>query len=47
MKDGGVDTEGIYHTLNSLKIDEDLYYKTKTVLDIFRVFETGYIYLGD
>ena len=49
MKDDGIDTEGIYHTLNSLKldmeIDEDLYYKTKAFLDIFRVFESGYIYL--
>ena len=48
MKDDGIDTEGIYHTLNSLKldmeIDEDLY-KTKAFLDIFRVFESGYSYL--
>ena len=33
MKDGGIDTEGIYQTLNNLKlnmeIDEDLYFKTK------------------
>ena len=46
IKDDGIDTEGIYHTLNSLKldmeIDEDLYYKTKAFLDIFRVFESGY-----
>ena len=51
MKDDGVDTEGIYLTLNNLKldmeIDEDLYYKTKAFLDIFRVFESGYIYLED
>ena len=51
MKDDGIDTEGIYQTLISLKldmeIDEDLYFKTKAFLDIFRVFETGYIYLGD
>ena len=49
MKDDGIDTEGIYHTLNKLKldmeIDEDLYYKTKAFLDIFRVFESAYIYL--
>ena len=48
MKDDGIDTEGIYQTLISLKldmeIDEDLYYKTKSFLDIFRVFESGYIY---
>ena len=51
MKDDGIDTEGIYQTLISLKldmeIDEDLYYKTKAFLDIFRVFETGYTYLED
>ena len=51
MKDDGVDTEGIYHTLISLKldmeIDEDLYFKTKAFLDIFRVFETGYSHLED
>ena len=49
MKDDGIDTEGIYHTLNKLKldmeIDEDLYYKTKAFLDIFRVFESAYTYL--
>ena len=51
MKDDGIDTEGIYYTLNSLKldmeIDEDLYYKTKAFLDIFRVSESGYSYLED
>lgn len=51
MEDEGIDTEGIYQTLNKLKldmeIDEDLYYKTKSFLDIFRVFEIGYIYLED
>ena len=51
MKNDGVDTEGIYLTLISLnldmEIDEDLYYKTKTFLDIFRVFETAYSYLED
>ena len=49
MEDGGIDTEGIYQTLNKLKldkeIDEDLYFKTKSFLDIFRVFESGYTYL--
>ena len=49
MEDGGTDTEGIYQTLNNLKldieIDEDLYFKTKAFLDIFRVFESGYTYL--
>ena len=51
MKDNGIDTEGIYHTLISLnlgmEIDEDLYYIKKAFLDIYRVFETGYIYLED
>ena len=51
MEDEGIDTEGIYQTLNNLKldmeIDEDLYYKTKAFLDIFRVFESGYTYLED
>ena len=51
MKDGGIDTEGIYQTLINLKIDseinEDLYYETKAFLDIFRVFESGYSYLED
>ena len=49
MEDEGIDTEGIYQTLNILKldmeIDEDLYFKTKAFLDIFRVFESGYTYL--
>ena len=44
-----VDTEGIYHTLVSLnlnmEIDEDLYFKTKAFLNIFRVFDVDYIYL--
>ena len=43
MEDEGIDTEGIYQTFNKLKldmeIDKDLYYKTKSFLDIFRVFE--------
>ena len=51
MEDGVIDTEGIYHTLNGLKldmeIDEDLYYKTEAFLDIFRVFESEYSYLED
>ena len=51
MKGDGIDTEGIYHTLLKInfcmEIDEDLYFKTKAFLDIFRVFETAYIYLED
>ena len=49
MEEDGVDTEGIYHTLVSLnlemEIDEDLYFKTKAFLNIFRVFDVDYIYL--
>ena len=49
MRDDGIDTEGIYQTLNFLKldmeIDEDLYFKTKAFLDIYRVFESAYTYL--
>ena len=51
MKDDGIGTKGIYHTLVCLdlemEINEDLYYKTKSFLDIYRVFETGYSYLED
>ena len=51
MKDDGIDTEGIYHTLISINLDkerdEDLYFKTKAFLDIFRVFEVSYMYLDD
>ena len=51
MEEDGVDTEGIYNTLISLnlnmEIDEDLYFKTKAFLDIFRVFDSGYTYLED
>ena len=49
MEDEGIDTKGIYQTLHKLKLDmeinEDLYFKTKAFLDIFRVFESGYTYL--
>ena len=49
MRDDGIDSEGIYQTLNFLKldmeIDEDLYFKTKAFLDIYRVFESAYTYL--
>ena len=50
MKDGCIDTQGIYDTLKFLKLDYevgDLYYKTKAFLDIFRVFEREYSYLED
>ena len=51
MEEDGVDTEGIYHTLVSLnldmEIDEDLYFKTKAFLDIFKVFDFAYTYFED
>ena len=51
MKDNGDDIRGIYNTLVSLNFNmetkEDLYFKTKAFLDIFRVFVTGYVYLED
>ena len=49
MKNDGVDTKGIYQILLNITIneeaDEDLYFKTKSFLDIYRVFKTGYTYL--
>ena len=51
MKNDGIDTEGIYLTVKNLKldmeIDEDLYFKTKAFIDIFKVFESAYTYLED
>ena len=51
MKDGDIDTEGIFEVMNDFKldteIDEDLYFKIKSFLDIFRVFKSGYTYLED
>ena len=51
MKDEGIDTEGIYNTLIHIKLDmeinEDISFKTKAFLDIFRVFNSGYTYLED
>ena len=48
-KGDNIDTEGIFYTLNSLKldmgIDLDLYFKTKAFLDIFKVFNSAYTYL--
>ena len=49
MKDDGIDTSGIYITLNNLNLDEeidgDLDCKKDSFLDIFRVFDNGYKYL--
>ena len=49
MEKDGIDTEGIYHTLISIdvELDEDLSFKTKAFLDIFRVFDVSYTYLED
>ena len=51
VENSEIDTKGIYYTLNSLKLDDeingDLYFKTEAFLDIFRVFESGYEYLED
>ena len=37
----------IYELEFDMEIDEDLYFKTNSFLDIFRVFEFGYTYLED
>ena len=46
-----IDTEVIYEIMDRIKldmeIDEDLYFKKKSFLDIFKVFDYGYIYLED
>ena len=51
IENGSLSTFVIFKTLNNLdldmEIDEDLYFKTKAFLDIFRVFEIGYSYLED
>ena len=49
MKDGCIDTRGIYDTLKFLKLDSeasgDLYYKTKAFKNIFEVFDSDYTYV--
>ena len=35
------------HTLLDSEVNEDLYFKNKAFLDIYRVFENGYSYLED
>ena len=51
MKDGDIDTEGIFKVMDEIEldmeIDEDLYLKKKSFLDIFKVFKSGYTYLED
>ena len=49
MKDGCIDTRGIYDTLKFLRLDSeafgDLYYKTEAFKNIFEVFDGDYTYL--
>ena len=44
-----IDTEGIFNVLSDMdfdmEINEDLYYKSKAFLDIFKVFDCDYSYL--
>ena len=51
IKNETLDTHVIFNTLLDLyldmEIDEDLYFKHKSFLDIYKVFETGYTYLED
>ena len=51
IKNGTLDIHVIFKTLNNIvldmEIDEDLYFKQKAFLDIYKVFETGYSYLED
>ena len=46
----GDEIEGIFYTLNSIyfdmEINEDLYFKKRAFLDIFKVFNFGYTYLN-
>ena len=51
IEKGTMDIHVIFKTLLYLhldmEIDEDLYFKHKSFLDIYKVFETAYIYLED
>ena len=51
IKNGSLDTNLIFKTLNSLnldmEIDEDLYFKTHAFINIFKVFDSDYSYLED
>ena len=51
IKNGSLDTNLIFKTLNSLnldmEIDEDLYFKTLAFINIFKVFDSDYSYLED
>ena len=49
VKDGSIATSIIFETLNNLdldmEIDEDLYFKTKAFLNLYRVIDCDYRYL--
>ena len=49
IKGANMNLEEIFFALDSIKLkmemDEDLYFKTKAFLNIFRVFDVDYIYL--
>ena len=51
IKNGTLNTEVIFNTLLNLnlemEINEDLFFKHKSFLDIYKVFKTGYTYLED
>ena len=51
IKDGTLDTQIIFETLNNfdldMEIDEDLYFKNKAFLNLYKVFDTSYTYLED
>ena len=51
IKNGTLNTEVIFNTLLDLnlemEINEDLFFKHKSFLDIYKVFKTGYTYLED
>ena len=51
IKNGTMDIHIIFKilldTLLDSEVDEDLYFKNKAFLDIYKVFETGYTYLED
>ena len=51
IEDKSIDTEVIFMVLNDIRldmeIDEDLYCKHLSFLDIYKVYETGYTYLED
>ena len=51
IKDRSLDIKTIFHTLNNfhlhMEIHEDLYFKNKAFLNIFKVFNIDYTYLED